>query len=230
MEIDNFEEALFTVDNRYNEWFESRTPLGQFVVLLCNLLRIGYGFPLTPDTKRHSAAFYAIAEECHIRRELATEREQLSNQKQAMQELETEFGRLVRTNEERMRKWQAQLDSESSDECNLPFREYYEDMIQYTRDSSKRLVQAMKKVSSTAIDSEESMVFNDLERHSSLVCYMQNRNHLRAELESAKKQRLEVERIRKEILSTMDFLGRSDPLEAVHVGSRPQHQSQKDAE
>ena len=102
LEIENFEEALNTVDNRYNEWFKSRAPLFQFLALLSNMLSIGYGFPLAAETRRHSAALYAIAEERNIRRELGTERERLSHQKQAMTQLEADISRLVRANDGRI--------------------------------------------------------------------------------------------------------------------------------
>lgn len=232
LEIENFEEALNTVDNRYNEWFKSRAPLFQFLALLSNMLSIGYGFPLAAETRRHSAALYAIAEERNIRRELGTERERLSHQKQAMTQLEADISRLVRANDGRIEQWRAKVESESTDQCpRLPaLRTYYEDLIEYTQNSSERLIQAMKKVSTTAIDSEESMVFNDLEQQSSLVCYIQNRNHLRAQLENAKKQRLKVERVRKEVLHTMNFLGKSDPLETIHVGPFSAYQSKEETE
>lgn len=232
LEIDNFEEALNTVDNRYNEWFQSLAPLFQFLALLSNMLSIGYGFPLAEETRRHSAALYSIAEERNIRRELGTERERLSHQKQAMTKLEADINLLVRANNGKIKQWRAEIESESTDQfpCLPALRTYYEELIEYTQNSSERLIQALKKVSTTGIDSEESMVFNDLEQQSSLVCYIQNRNHLRAELENAKKQRLRVERVRKEVLYIMNFLGKSDPLEAIHIGPFSAYQSKEDTE
>ena len=232
LEIENLEQALNTVDNRYNEWFKSRAPLFQFLALFSNMWSIGYGFPLLTETRRHSAALYSIAEERNIRRELGTERERLSQQKQAMTQLEGEISRLVNANAKKIEQWRAKIKSESMDQCpRLPaLQTYYEELIEYMRNSSERLIQALKKVSTTGIDSEESMVFNDLEQQSSLVCYIQNRNHLRAQLENAKNQRLKVERVRKEVLHTMNFLGKSDPLEAIHVGPFSAYQSKEDTE
>ena len=90
----------------------------------------------------------------------------------------------------------------------------------------------MKKVSTTAIDSEESMVFNDLEQQSSLVCYIQNRNHLRAQLENTKKQRLRAGPQRK--TAHNEFLGKIRPfgdyLETIHVGPFSVYRSTEDTE
>ena len=81
LEIENFTGALNTVDNRYDEWFKSRAPLFQFPALHSNMLSVGYGFPLAAETRRHSAALYAIAKERNIRRDLSTEQKRLSPQK-----------------------------------------------------------------------------------------------------------------------------------------------------
>lgn len=226
-EIDNLNEALATMDNRHKEWYESLLPLGKFVVFFFNALRIGYEFPLTPDTRRHAGALYSIAEENDIREQLAIERSHLQNQRQVMLQLEKDFAANVKKNEERIHQWKALLD----DDENPPspdFQDYYSQMIEYTSHSSKRLLQAMKKVTTTAIESDESLVFNDLQQHSSLVCYMQDRHLLREQLENAKKQRLEIERIRKDVHKNMEFLGDPDPLQRVHLASFPLHQTQTD--
>lgn len=101
-EIDNLNEALATMDNRHKEWYESLLPLGKFVVFFSNALRIGYEFPLTPDTRRHAGALYSIAEENDIREQLAIERSHLQNQRQVMLQLEKDFTANVKKNEERI--------------------------------------------------------------------------------------------------------------------------------
>jgi hypothetical protein len=92
-------------------------------------------------------------------------------------------------------------------------------MIEYMNKSSERIVKAMKKVTATAIDSDESLIFNDLEQHSSLVFYMQNRENLRQRIEDAKNERLQMERIQRAVLRDLDFLRNLTPLDNIHLPS-----------
>lgn len=222
-DIANLDEALATIDNRYYEWYKSLSPLGQFLTFFANTLRMGYSVPLGLDTKRYVGALWAIAEECDIREQLATEREQLHNQRQVMLQLENDFSQLVKANGERIEKWKKHLEADTSIERPMTpkLREYYTEMIAHINNSSNRLIQAMKKVTTTAIDSEESLIFNDLQRHSSHLCYIQNRTHLRKQLDDAKEKRLQFERIYRDVMKNMDFLRNSDPLDTVHVASLP---------
>lgn len=219
--IPNLEDALTTIDNRNQEWWKALSPFGQFLACTSSALRVGYDFPLGSEMKRYAGALYAIAEEQDIRDQLTAERDQLKKQRQVMLRLEKQIIELVRTNEKKVEEWKKIIENGSSDEGPLTRElfEYYEEMIEYIRKSSERVVQAMKKVTTTAIDSEESLVFNDLQQHSSLVCFTQNRNHLRRQLNEAKEKRLRMERIRQDVLRDLNFLRHPAPLDKVHVAS-----------
>lgn len=74
-------------------------------------------------------------------------------------------------------------------------RGYYTQMIRQADESSERVVKAMKKVTATAIVSNEWLVFNDLERHAPFLLFVQNREKLWQNLQDAKNERLQMERI-----------------------------------
>ena len=223
LDINVVKEALAALDNRYNEWHKSLTPLWQFFFFLMDGLRIAFEFPLFSDTKRHTAALYAIAEDRYIREQLATEREQLRNQREVMRKLEKDVKELLEKNTNQIREWEKATETEETgkDQSTHYLRGYYLEMIDYMKHSSRRLSEALKKITATAIDSDESLVFNDLQQHSSLVCYMQDRNILRQQLQKAKNQRLEIERVRNEIQSIMASLHKPDQLEAIYLGPFP---------
>lgn len=217
LETNDVEEALVAVDNRYNEWCKSLTLPWQFYLFFVDGLRIAFEFPLFSDTKRHAAALYAIAENRHIREQLATEREQLRNQRQVTNQLKNDIDELLEKNTQRIREWKELTETAeiAKDYSTHNLRDYYLEMIDYIESSCQRLTQALKTITTMGINSEESLVFNNLQQHSSLVCYMQDQNILRQRLQNAKNQRLEIERIRKQILFDMAFLQKADPLEAT---------------
>lgn len=220
-QITNLEDALATIDNRNQEWWLSLSPLGQFLFHVSTALRAGYDFPLASGLKRYAGALYAIAEEQDIRDQLMAEREQLKKQRQVMLQLQNEIIELVRTNSKKIEDWKNILQTGQTSEGRLlpQLYDYYTEMIEYMGKSSERVVQAMKKVTTTAIDSEESLVFNDLKRHSSGVCFMQDCDYLRRQLNEAKEKRLQMERIRQDVLRDLDFLRHPAPLDNVHVAS-----------
>lgn len=222
-QITHLEDALAIVDNRIQEWRKILPPFGQFLASASTLLRVGYGVPLDSDMRRYVGAFYAIADERDIRYQVETERDHLNNQREIMLHLEKKIGALIRKIAERTDEWKAYLrdDMFQGRPLTPDLREYYKDMIDYANSSSESLVHALKKVTATIIDSEESLVFNDLQRHSSLVCYMQNRTHLCQQLNHAKEKRLEMERIHRDVIKDMDFLRNRATLDAVHVTSLP---------
>lgn len=221
-QISDLEDALATIDNRNQEWVKSRSPLGQFLAFAAIALRAGYEFPLSTGMKRFAGALYVIAEERDIRDQLTAERDQLTKQRQVMLHLENEILELVRTNGRKVEEWKKNLNTDRSGEgLSMPqLDEYYKEMIQYANQSSDRIVQAMKKVTTTAIDSEESLVFNDLQQHSSFVCFVQDGEHLRKQLRDAKQKRLEIERVRQDVLRDLEFLRQPTPLDNVHVAPR----------
>lgn len=220
-QIPNLEDALTTIDNRNREWSKTLSPLGQFLAYAATVLRTGYEFPLGAGMKRYAGSLYAIADEKSILEQLMTERDRLKKQRQVMEKLENEMTALVSNNAKKKEEWQRIIDTTDSDEGSLSSElcEYYADMIEYMNKSSERIVKAMKKVTATAIDSDESLIFNDLEQHSSLVFYMQNRENLRQRIEDAKNERLQMERIQRAVLRDLDFLRNLTPLDNIHLPS-----------
>lgn len=120
----------------------------------------------------------------------------------------------VSSNAEKIQEWQRTIETGDSE-----LREYHAEMIEYTKRSSERIVKAMTKVTATAIDSEESLIFNDIQQHSSLVFYMQNRAKLQQKIKDAKNERLQMERIQQAVLRDLDFLRSTKPLDNVHLAS-----------
>ena len=219
-QISNLEDALTTVDNRNQEWSKTLSPLGQFLAHATNVLRAGYEFPLGPGMKRYAGSLYAIADEKSILDQLMTERDRLKKQRQVMERLENEMTALVNNNAKKKEEWQQIIDTkESEGTMTSQLRGYYTEMIQHADKSSERVVKAMKKVTATAIVSNEWLVFNDLERHSSFLLFVQNREKLRQNLQDAKNERLEMERIQHAVLRDLDFLGNPSPLDNIHLPS-----------
>ena len=213
-QIPDLEDALTSIDNRNREWSKTLSPLGQFFVYAATALQTGHEFPLEAGIKRYTGALYAIADEKSIRDQLMTERERLVMQQKVMKKLETDMAAQVSSNAEKIQEWQQTIERGDSE-----LREYYTEMIEYTKRSSERIVKAMTKVTATAIDSEESLIFNDIQQHSSLVFYMQNRAKLQQKIKDAKNERLQMERIQQAVLRDLDFLRSTTPLDNVHLAS-----------
>ena len=219
-QIPNLEDALTTIDNRNQEWAKTLSPLGQFLAHAANVLRRGYEFPLGPGMKRYAGSLYAIADEKSILDQLMTERDRLKKQRQVMERLENEMTALVNNNAKKREEWQRIIDTKDSEgTLTSELREYYTEMIQHTDKSSERVVKAMKKVTATAIVSNEWLIFNDLEQHASVLLFVQNREKLRQNLKDAKNERLQMERIQHAVLRDLDFLGNPNPLDNIHLPS-----------
>lgn len=219
-QISNLEDALTTVDNRNQEWSKNLSPLGQFLAHATNVLRAGYEFPLGPGMKRYAGSLYAIADEKSILDQLMTERDRLKKQRQVMERLENVMTTLVNDNAKKKEEWQRIMEAkESEGTMTSQLHGYYTEMIQHADESSDRVVKAMKKVTATAIVSNEWLVFNDLEQHASLLLFVQNREKLRQNLQDAKNERLQMERIQHAVLRDLDFLGNPNPLDNIHLPS-----------
>lgn len=230
-QISGLEEALMSVDNRSREWWTALSPLGQFVAAAAVALKMAYEIPLATDIKRYAGALFIIAEERDIHDQLAGEREKLKNQREVMLRLEDDFKRLMEASDKQLDLWKSYLATGVCKDRQLTpeIRAYYEDMIKYLHGSCDRIVLAMKKVTATVIDSQESLLFNDLQQNSTLVCFMQNRTHLRQQLKAAKQKRLEIERVHLAVSQDMDFLRNSAPLDSVHIPRLPIHEAENDA-
>lgn len=219
-QISNLEDALTTVDNRNQEWSKTLSPLGQFLAHATDVLRAGYEFPLGPGMKRYAGSLYAIADERSILDQLMTERDRLKKQQQVMERLENQMKTLVNDNAKKKEEYQRLIDTEESEGTMASqLREYYTQMIRQADESSERVVKAMKKVTATAIVSNEWLVFNDLERHAPFLLFVQNREKLRQNLQDAKNERLQMERIQRAVLRDLDFLGNPNPLDNIHLPS-----------
>ena len=201
-DIDNFEEAMTTLDNKRNEWNQSLSPLGQFIFSLVNGLRIVYGFPLTLGTKRHASALYALSEVLHVKEQLLSERNQLQAQKRVIQNIENDLRKLLESNTNRIEQWKSEMESHSDD--NL--KRYYQKVIEYAKASSERIILALGKITVTSIDNEESLVYNGLEQNWGIAFFMQDRNSLLDRLRETRNQRVHLQRVTEQILNNMELI------------------------
>ena len=201
-DIDNFEEAMTTLDNKRNEWNQSLSPLGQFIFSLVNGLRIVYGFPLTLGTKRHTSALYALSEVLHVKEQLLSERNQLQAQKRVIQNIENDLCKLLESNTNRIKQWKSEMESYSDD--NL--KRYYQEVIEYAKASSERIILALGKITVTSIDNEESLVYNGLEQNWGIAFFMQDRNSLLDRLRETRNQRVHLQRVTEQILNNMELI------------------------
>ena len=201
-DIDNFEEAMTTLDNKRNEWNQSLSPLGQFIFSLVNGLRIVYGFPLTLGTKRHASALYALSEVLHVKEQLLSERNQLQAQKRVIQNIENDLRKLLESNTNRIEQWKSEMESHSDD--NL--KRYYQKVIEYAKASSERIILALEKITVTSIDNEESLVYNGLEQNWGIAFFMQDRNSLLDRLRETRNQRVHLQRVTEQILNNMELI------------------------
>ena len=217
-EIENFDEALATLDNMRNEWNRSLSPMGRFIVSLVNSLKIIYGFPLTNATKHHAGALYAISEVCYVKKQLLVEHKHLQRQKRVLQQLETELRTLIESNGARIKEWELQKKKEESTVGSrvVNLFDYYDGTIAYAEKSSDRILTALTKITTSLIDNDESLVYNVLEQNFNIAFFMQDRNKLLEHLRGVKNQRVRIQRVTEQVLNNLELTPKLEYLQSDH--------------